>query len=155
MADTIRSEVEEADIVAGPPESANAAGVVLTDLESMIKSHITGIDKRKSELRKHREMLASALANDETYTGQDDEVKKAVKIRNATRSEILKQQANVKINEKVKELSGEIKEMDMALSDYLREYQRLSGSNEIETDDGTVREIVYVAKLIRKSTRNR
>ena len=37
------------------------------------------------------------------------------------------------------------------LSDYLREYQRLSGSNEIEGEDGELREIVYTAKLVKKS----
>ena len=42
-------------------------------------------------------------------------------------------------------------ELNEGLSDYLREYQRLSGSNEIEGEDGELRTIVYVAKLVRKS----
>jgi hypothetical protein len=40
--------------------------------------------------------------------------------------------------------------MDTALSDYLREYERLSGTNQIETDDGHIHEIVYIAKLLKK-----
>jgi len=46
-----------------------------------------------------------------------------------------------------------LKDLQNALSDYLREYQRLSGSNEIEGDDGEVREIVYVAKLVKRTSR--
>ena len=37
---------------------------------------------------------------------------------------------------KMHELTAEIREMNDALSDYLREYGRLSGTNEIEGDDG-------------------
>ena len=48
-------------------------------------------------------------------------------------------------------MKSEQSELKTGLSDYLREYQRLSGSNEIEGEDGEVREIVYVAKLVKKS----
>jgi hypothetical protein len=52
-------------------------------------------------------------------------------------------------------LAAATKELDTALSDYLREYMRMSGTNEIETEDGDVREIVYVAKLIKKASRQK
>jgi hypothetical protein len=147
--------IEEADIAdSQTPDKAEENGAsVLLNLESMIKSHITGIGQRKSELKKYREMLTSALLNDETYRNQNEEVKKATKIRSATKVQILRQPANAQIAQKAKELSEEMKEMDEALSDYLREYGRMSGTNEIEGDDGEVREIVYVAKLVKKSSR--
>lgn len=153
--DTASDDVQDAEVVAEPEvkSEGEAAADVLSNLESMIKSNITGLDSRKSELRKYKEMLASALANDETYDSQNEEVKKATKVRNATRQQILRQTANIQITEKVGELVTEIKEMDGALSDYLREYARLTGSTEFETDDGEVREIVYVARLVKKSSR--
>ena len=126
---------------------------VLTSLESTIKQHIRLIDQNKSELKKIREMIASALENDETYKLHDEEAKKAAKVRAATKSELLKLTSNKALVEKSHALAAEIKESDDALSEYLREYQRISGSNEFETDDGEVREIVYVAKLVKKYTR--
>ncbi len=129
----------------------DSGATVLLELESMIKNHITDIDKRKEELKKQKDMLASALANDETYREHDQKAKEANKIKAGTKHQIMQQSANRQLADKVKELAAEVKELDGALSDYLREYQRLSGSNEIETNEGDVREIVYVAKLVRKN----
>lgn len=131
----------------------NDDATVLVSLESTIKQHIRLIDQNKSELKKIREMIASALANDETYKLHDEETKKAAKVRAATKSELLKLSYNKSLVEKSHALATEIKESDDALSEYLREYQRISGSNEFETDEGEVREIVYVAKLVKKYTR--
>lgn len=127
---------------------------VLLDLESTIKSHIVQIDRGRAELKKQREMLESALLNDETYRLHTEEAKKAAKTKALTKFQILQQPANKQLAEKVHDLSAEIRELNQALSDYLREYQRMSGSSEIETEDGEVREIVYVAKLVKKSTRS-
>lgn len=126
---------------------------VLLDLENMIKSNVGIIDKSKVELRKQKEMLDSALQNDETYRTHNEEAKKAAKQKGATKMQILSQPGNKALADKVKNLSAEIKEATAALSDYLREYARMSGTNEIETDDGQVREIVYTAKLVKKSSR--
>ncbi len=124
---------------------------VLPELESLIKSHITGIEARKRELKKLREMVTDALGNDPTYQEHEKAAKEAAKIKNATKSQILKSPANQEMVKKTHEMAADIKEMDEALSEYLREFQRLSGANEIETDDGVVREIVYVAKLVKRT----
>jgi hypothetical protein len=129
----------------------NAAQVLL-DLEQLIKTHITNIDKGKAELKKQREMLTSVLENDETYRQHNEEAKKTAKTKAQTKYQILQKPENKVLSEKTKEIASEIKEQDAALSDYLREYQRMSGSNEIETDDGIVREIIYVAKLVKKTS---
>jgi hypothetical protein len=152
--------VEDAQIVTTGDESpigsvepvANDA-TILSDLESLIKSHIRGLDTRRNDLKKVREMVNDALVNDSTYRDHEKAAKEAAKLKSATKSQILKMPANAQMVSKAQELSAEIKEMDDALSDYLREFQRISGSNEIETDDGQVREIVYTAKLIKKSSR--
>lgn len=133
----------------------NAEVTVLLDLENLIKSHISGIDKRRAELRKQKEMLTDIFNNDATYREMDEKVKAANKAKAEVRVQLARQPNAMGLNEKVKNLSQEIKEMEGAMSDYLREYQRLSGSNEIETDEGDIREIIYIAKLIRKSSQNR
>lgn len=147
--------VVDADIV--PP--ANAANTddngaqVLLDLEQLIKTNIANIDRGKAELKKQREMLASALENDETYRLHNEEAKKAAKQKAQTKYQIMQLPQNKQLSEKVKAIITDVKEADAALSDYLREYARLSGTNEIETEDGEIREIVYVAKLVKKSSR--
>jgi hypothetical protein len=125
---------------------------LLGNLESSIKEHIASIDTSKTELRKLKEMLLDTFSNDPTYQEHDKGVKDATKIRTKTKQELLKQPGAAELNSKIKELSSELKDFQNALSDYLREYQRLSGSNEIEGDDGEVREIVYVAKLVKRSS---
>lgn len=127
----------------------DGAQVILT-LESTIKQHIAQIDRNKVELKKQREMLESALLNDETYRLHTEEAKKAAKQKAKTKFQILEQAENKALAEKVKELSSDVRSLNAALSEYLREYARMSGTNEIETDDGEVREIVYVAKLVKK-----
>ena len=150
------NDVQDGEVVDDPqtPPTENGANVLM-ELESMIKSHISGIDSRKAELRKYREMLTSALASDQTYQEHEKLAKEAAKVKNGTRQQLMKLPANAQIQEKVRDLAVEIKEMDIALSDYLKEYERMSGSNEIEGDDGMVRQIVYVAKLVKTSSRKK
>ncbi len=141
-------EIQEAQIVADP-----TAGAVLTDLENLIKSHISGVDKRKEDLKKFKEMIADILTNDPTYQEHEKLAKEANKVKSATKAQLMKAPGAADVVRKIKDIAAEVKEMDGALSDYLREFQRLSGSNEIEGDDGQVREIIYVAKLVKKSSR--
>ena len=152
-ADIVESQTNDTQIEEVDTKSDKNAATILLDLEAMIKSHITGIDNRKSELRKHRDMLASVLLNDATYKDHEGKAKEALKIKNATKKELLKQPANQQIASKVHELSLEVREMNDALADYLREYQRMSGATEIETDDGEIREIINTPKLVKKSNR--
>ncbi len=147
------TKVADADIVQTEPSSDPNGATVLLELEQTIKNHIADIDRRKAELKKQREMMESALASDKTYRLHAEEAKKAAAQKGKTKLQILQLPENRQLSEKVKELAAEIKDLNNALSDYLREYQRMSGSNEIETDDGEVREIVYVAKLVKKASR--
>jgi len=142
--------VQDGEIV---PTSDGTGAEVLINMESMIKSTITGLDTGKTELKKMKEMLTDTFANDPTYQEHEKLAKEANKIKSKTKSELLKQPAATDLNKKIKELAVELKESQDGLSEYLREYQRLSGSNEIEGDDGEVREIVFTAKLVKRSGR--
>ena len=151
MADskTAQTKTDDTEVT---PEDQNVS-TVITDLESMIKSHITGIDTRKKKLKQLREMIASTLASDSEYKDLEGKAKAAAKEKNARKTEIMHASGNTQIMEQTHDLSTEVKEMDEALSDYLREYQRMTGVNEIETNEGDTREIVYIAKLVKKSSR--
>ena len=124
--------------------------VLLVRIEEMIKTHISQIDKLTEDVTKYKEMIDDIFTNDQTFQEHDKIAKEAAKIRSKTKSEIMKRVDVANLSNKLKTLKSEKKELQEGLSDYLREYQRLSGSNEIEGEDGQIREIVFVAKLVRK-----
>ncbi len=128
---------------------------IIINLEQMIKNHVSSIDRISEEAKKHKEMLDDIFENDETYRAHSEAAKEAAKIKSATRAEIMKQPQVFELAEKVKSLRSEVKELKAALSDYLQEFRRMSGANEIEGEDGEVREIVYNAKLVKRNSKFR
>ena len=125
--------------------------VLLLRIEEMIKTHISQIDNLSEEAKKYKEMIDDIFGNDEVYKQHDEVAKEAAKIRSKTKAEINKRPDVADLNEKFKSVKSQKKELSEGLSDYLREYQRISGLNGIEGEDGELREIVYVAKLVKKS----
>jgi len=125
---------------------------ILLNMESLIKGHISTIETLTAEARKHKEMLDDIFTNDPTYQEHDKIAKEASKVKQGTRQQILKQPQAAELDKKVKELKSELKENLGSLSDYLQEYARMAGVNEIEGEDGEIREIVYNARLIKKSS---
>lgn len=136
-------------------EQTNDAATAETvlELEQMIKTNVATLDRNKNELKKLKEMLESALLNDEPYRQAMEKVKEAAKEKGKAKATVMEVQATKQLADKVKDMSQENKELVQAQSEYLREYARLSGTNEIEGEDGEVREIIYVAKLIKKAKR--
>lgn len=135
---------------AAKPASDNDA-ILLTRIEEMIKTHLVQIDELQEEITKYRDMVNDIFVSDETYQEHDKLAKEAARIRSNTKKEIMKRPDVADLANKLKSLKSEQKELKDGLSDYLREYQRLSGSNQIEGEDGEVREIVFVAKLVKRS----
>ena len=119
-----------------PKTSSVNGGEILINMGAMIKNHITSIDKLSDEAKKFKEMLDDIFANNPVYVEHDKAAKEAAKLKTATKAEILKQPQAADLNNKVRNLRSEIKELKGALSDYLQEYARLSGVNEIEDENG-------------------
>lgn len=142
------SPVIEAEVIDEPTGKDQA--LLVRRLEEMVKNHISSIDKIKKELSEHRDMLKASFENDPLYIEHEEEAKKAAKVKSKTKQEILKRPEVAQIADKVKNLAQELKELNSALSDYLSEFQRASGLNEIEGEDGEIRSIVFVAKLAPK-----
>lgn len=145
--------IEDATLVETeePPKTDDAAMVL--ELETMIKNNLATIDRNKAELKKLKEMVESALQNSETYRDATEKAKEAAKVKGKIKLEVMQNPQTKQLSEKLKDLQTEIKEANEGISEYLREYQRMSGSNEIQTDDGTVLEIINISKLIKKSSR--
>ena len=136
------------------PLTGNQASIMM-NLEQMIKNHVSSIDRISEELKKQREMLKDTFENDEVYRDHSEKAKEAVKVKAATKAQIMKQPQVFELSEKIKNIRSEVKELKAALSDYLKEFERISGVNEIEGEDGEVRKIEYTAKLVKLNSRYR
>ena len=146
----IVDEAEDTQTPANDQDNIPSDVSVLMNLETLIKSHISGLEQRREELKKYKEMMGSSFKNDPGYQDADSAFKDATKLKKDAKARLMKLPEVRNVQEKVTEFSTEIKEMDEALSDYLREYQRISGSNELVDDNGIVHEIMYVARLVKK-----
>lgn len=148
-------QIQDGEIV----ESQNATdpnqAIILTNLEDSIKSHISRIERLEGQLKEEKATLDNILLNDPTYKDHSEAVKQAAKTKAITRKEILKRPEVAKTNQKAKDLALENKSLKEELSEYLREYQRMSGANEIEGEDGEIRQIVLSAKLVKTSSKGR
>lgn len=154
----IEGEIEEAsetnETLSSSTETTPTANVAVAEelnLEALIKRYISNIEITHQELKTQKEMFDSAFENDETYREHNRLAKEAAKVKSATRQQILKQPTVAALDEKIKDMKLQILEMENALSDYLQQYQKQTGATSIEGDDGEVREIVSVVKLVKRS----
>lgn len=127
----------------------------LVNLERLIISYLSQVESQESEYRKIREMLENILDNNSDYQAAAETAKEAAKAKASVKRQIMQQTDAKEIAEKLRTAKEELKEMQDNLSDYLQQYARLSGTNQFEDDQGQVREIVYVAKLVKRSEKFR
>lgn len=135
------------------PEGTNAAVTSLFAIENLIKTHISHIDSVKIELAKQAEMFNDVLNNDAGYKEAADKIKELGKKKAEAKQNILKSPSNASLNQKIKDMRQEIKELKNALSNYLQQYQKIADTDQIESEDGEVRQIVYNAHLIKLSSK--
>jgi hypothetical protein len=120
------------------------------DLSGLINNHILQIDRLKAEVGEVKEMLDAIFANDPTYQTHDTAVKEAVKVRGQTKKQILKLPQALDLANRIADKKSHLKELTADLSGYLQDYSRSTGATTFETEDGQLREIIYVAKLVKK-----
>lgn len=150
----VEETTEEVEVETASNEGvATGQAAILLNLEEMIKSHIASLDTLRTEQKKHREMFEDSFNNNPTYRENAEKAKEAIKVKATTRQQIASQPSVIAITNKIKSISQDIKERQNALSDYLLEYQRMTGANEIEDNDGQIREIVNSAKLVKRSAK--
>lgn len=150
--DQVDEVVEGEEIVTQVVDTTDQATVLLS-LEEMIKHHIASIDKLTEDVKVQKQMFADAFENSEAYREAEKKIKESSKDKGSVREQILKQPAMQSLGSKIKDLNTDLKEKKGALSDYLLEFQRISGLNEIEDLEGQIREIVNNAKLIKRTSR--
>lgn len=154
MDDIKQDEIQDAELAENdaPTEGNETAdAIVITNLQNLINETLNRITTIGEEVKPLDEMISSVLENDEVFRKHVEAAKEASKVKNATKAEIVKRPDVSNIFAKVKDKKSDLKEAKEALSEYLQEYSRLTGQRQFETPEGIVQEIVYSAKLVRRS----
>jgi len=134
--------------VSGEPQSAAELVISLTNL---INANLREIKTLEEEMSKHKEMVDSVLDNESTYKQHAEAAKEASRIKTNTKKEIFKRPDVKHVVEKLTELKDNLTDTKEELSNYIQEYATTSGQNYFEAEDGTIQEIVYIARLRRKA----
>ena len=122
----------------------------LLSIESLINSHDLKLAELQKELTTHKSMLSDLLENNEDYVKAAEAAAKTAKLKTLAKQKVLATDSAKSTVEKITDAASQVKELKVALSDYLSQYVSLSGSNQFEGADGVTRQIVYSAKLVKK-----
>lgn len=136
---------QETEAPVGVTASMNAI-----ELASVINRYAADIDKTKNDLKDKNSMFKDAFENDAEYHELNAKVKDLNKKKNGAKQRILHQPSMEVLTAQINDLKSELKDAQDMLSGYLEQYQKVSGTNIIETEDGKIREIVPVFKLINR-----
>jgi hypothetical protein len=150
-AEVIEEASTESEVATASSSPADNQATVLMSLEDMIKKYISRLDQLRIEVKKHKEMYDDGFLSNPTFIENTQKAKAATKDLLVTKKNIASQPASIQLNLKMKTMRDEMKEMAVSLSDYLQEYQRMTGANEIEGEDGKIRDIINSAKLVVRS----
>ena len=127
----------------------------LVNLEGLILSYLSKIERHKETYNKHKEMLDNILEHSPDYKQALVEVKEINGKKNQIKRDLLSTTETSAINDRVKEAKSELKHLQDTLSVYLQQYVQNAATNQIEDDAGQVHEIVYVAKVVKRSNKFR
>lgn len=123
----------------------------LYTVEGAIRERMQKLSEIKEKMKKYNEMMKSYLEGSEEYMTASKEAKDASAKKASIKRDLLAKPEAQGIPDKIMDVREEKRELEEALSYYLTQYQALSGTNEFEDENGELKQIVYVAKLVKRS----
>ena len=114
-----------------------------------VEKTIKYLKRKNKDFRIRATLIDDTFGNDAVYKEQEVKAKEAVGVKSATKQQILLQPALVETRERIDDLRIQIKEAEEVLSDYLIQFQKSTGFNEIEANNGETLIIVNHAKLVK------
>lgn len=145
-----KNQIVEAEVIDSNIPVQNDAELVVS-LTNLINANLLEISNIEKEISQNKEMIDNVLENDSTYKEHAEKAKEAARIKGNTKKEIFKRPDVKHVVEKLTELKSNLSDTKDELSNYIQEYARVSGQTYFESEDGTIQEIVYVAKLRKKA----
>lgn len=138
-------KIEDAEVVDAP-----RGAMTIVELTALINRYEADMKKMRDNLKIQSGMLRDAVEGDAAYHELDMQSKELNKKKTAIKQNVMKTVAMEAVVAKIEEYKGEINDAKEMLSGYLEEYQRVSGTNIIEGENGEIREIVPVYKLVKR-----
>lgn len=133
------------------PDSPPTTTLSVATLESLIKTKLAKIDELRQEGASLSEMVNDFLDNNQEFAALQEAAKQAAQAKTAKKKELLGSPDIKSTADKLKENKASLKEIRASLSNDLYQFHNLSGENHIELE-GDLRQIVYTAKLVKRST---
>lgn len=113
--------------------------------EQMEQNIRDGLSKQKAiknELKIKRAMVKTALEQDAEYYKANESVKEYQKHRKAVKDRLMKENPSLRtMDEQTKVLKEELKSVQLSLEDYIIEYEKNTGMQTINDNEGVVRRI--------------
>ena len=133
------------------PEGSQAESLIA--IEGLIKNRLQQIEVLTSEMRSLKEMFDDYLINDPKYSEAKEAAKEATKAKTVAKKEAVSQPEAESIVAKLKDAREQLKDLRDTFSASLRDYERLSGTDQIEIEPGDVRKILYKARLVKANSK--
>jgi len=130
-------------------EERNANQEVISRLKDMILKHLEGIKDLEKKIKEGNQMVNDTLTGNSAYHAADESAREVLKKKLTVKRQIMSTPQMVSLAVKMKDMRQERKERKSSLSDYLLEYERLSGANVIDTPRGEQLSIFKEAKAVR------
>lgn len=127
------------------------AGVQVVRNEGNINSIFAEINELKEQLKLENEMLNSYLNGSPEYVAAAKSATAASKEKSGIKNKLIQAPAGAEVANKVTQLKERLKMLGDTLSEALQVYQKATGQNSFEAEDGEVRQIVFIAKLVKRN----
>lgn len=117
------------------------------ETEAIIQTHYNDISTIAQQIRDKKQMYKDALANDAEYREKAEEIKKAKKELKAIEQKLIKENDGIQaVMMKLKELSEQKKDLQLALFTYIDMYKRET-NNEMIPINGELFKMVEIKKF--------
>ncbi|EKD67728.1 MAG: hypothetical protein ACD_48C00246G0001 [uncultured bacterium] len=119
-------------------------------VDFLVKSLIAEQGTLTEQLKEQRAMLKDALQSSGEYQDVEEKIRDLSKQKKQIRQKLMSTEAVRQAQEEVTSIQESIKTIDKKLSSYLQQYLETYHSRTIEDQDGKLREIVTLYKLVKK-----
>ncbi len=143
-------EAEESEDTEETGSADTQKALSILQVEDLINRQMEEIEKMRDDTRMMKSAYDDAFKNDAKFREFDEKTKEAGKLKKQYVQGMKKDPAIANAESQYLAKKDELKDAQTGLSEYLREYNRISGMTQFETKDGQMLEIVQTFKLVKK-----
>jgi hypothetical protein len=125
----------------------------IKSLKELSLKYIESIGELKGQIKEANQMIKDALVGDVAYLDASEKTKEVQKKLTVEKKRVQSRPDIIQLAIKLKTMRDELKEKKSSLSDYLLEYERLSGADVIDGPKGEQLSIFKKAEVTRLPSR--